>query len=39
MVGIYDWFGYDVSIRDRYKLIKVDLCQDLAQIKMSELPA
>lgn len=22
MVGIYDWFGYDVSIRDRYKLIK-----------------
>lgn len=22
MVGIYDWFGYDVSVRDRYKLIK-----------------
>lgn len=22
MVGIYDWFGYDVSIKDRYKLIK-----------------
>jgi sugar phosphate isomerase/epimerase len=22
MVGIYDWFGYDVSISDRYKLIK-----------------
>lgn len=22
MVGIYDWFGYDVSIKDRYQLIK-----------------
>ncbi len=22
MVGIYDWFGYDVPIRDRYKIIK-----------------
>lgn len=22
MVGIYDWFGYEVPIRDRYKLIK-----------------
>lgn len=22
MLGIYDWFGYDVSIKDRYKLIK-----------------
>ena len=22
MVGIYDWFGYDASIKDRYKLIK-----------------
>lgn len=22
MVGIYDWFGYDVPIRNRYKLIK-----------------
>ncbi len=22
LLGIYDWFGYDVSIEDRYKLIK-----------------
>lgn len=22
MIEIYDWFGYDVSIRDKYKFIK-----------------